>query len=338
MSETGTHIQPFATLADGTTVQAVTITGGGATATVLTRGATLQDFRIQGVDQSLVLGSAGIAAYAGPMRYFGAIVGPVANRIAGGRMPLGGQVFDLDRNEAGKTTLHGGSTGFSEQDWTIAETTPNTVVLTLEHPDGRDGFPGNIAVRARYALDDAGVLTVEITGTTDAPTYFGPAFHGYWTLNGAGDLSAHRMTIPAERYLAVDADLIPQDAPTPVAGTRFDFREPHAPDPALDHNFCFDGAQGDMRLVCRLETDALRLEIESTEIGLQVYTGGALDTAPFAGHEGRPYGPGAGIALEPQFWPDTPNHPDYPGSVLSPGETYRQVTRFAVTRQTKRPL
>ncbi len=331
------QIRGFGTLPDGTEVDAVEIAAGGARAVVISYGASLQDFRIAGLDRSLVLGSPDISAYTGPMRFFGAIVGPVANRIAGGRMPVGGKTYDLDRNEVGKTTLHGGATGFSQQNWTFTYVSPVAVTLTLEHPDGQGGFPGPITSQARYTLDTNGVLTIEITGRSDVHTCFAPAFHGLWALGVAADLSACRLTIPAERYLPVDDDLIPLGAPAPVAGTAFDYRTPRVPDLKLDHNFCICETRGTLRPMCRLEVGDYRLDVESTEVGLQVYTAGALDTYPSEGHEGHSYGPGAGIALEPQFWPDTPNHPDYPPSDLAPGETYRQISRFAVTHQTKRP-
>ncbi len=130
----------------------------------------------------------------------------------------------------------------------------------------------------------------------------------------------------------MDDTKIPDGAPVSVDGTDFDYRSPKTPGQGLDHNFCLANAQGEMRPACVVETDALRLELETTEVGLQVYTGANLNTAPTLGHDGTPYRPNAGIALEPQFWPDTPNHPDYPSSALLPGQTYRQVSRFRVTR------
>ncbi|WP_198521762.1 aldose epimerase family protein [Sagittula sp. P11] len=322
------------TTPDGTPLHRVTIANGGAKARIMSRGASLTDFRLEGVGHALVLGSDDLDAYLGPMLYYGAIVGPVANRIANGRMTVAGTPCTLDRNENGITTLHGGGQGFGQRNWTVTQATATEVTLSLHHPNGLGGFPGNIDVTVRYALDDAGALIVEITGQSDRETVFNPAFHGYWALDGTADVGHHRMTILAERYLPVDAAMIPCGAPAPIAGTIYDYRSAATPDPALDHNFCLSDARTDMRPVLTLETDRLRLDLSTTEPGLQVYTGATIDTAPFPGHGGAPYTRNAGIAIEPQVWPDAPNHPDYPSAALLPGQTYRQVSRFAVTRKT----
>lgn len=319
----------FGQAPDGSDVVMHEIKGGGVTARLISWGARLQDMRLDGYGPSLVLGGSDMGAYLGPMRYFGAIVGPVANRIAEGRFFIDGETIHLDRNEAGQTTLHGGAQGASECNWKVETEGPSSVTYTLEMADGQSGFRGPVTLRATYALDEGGVLTLEIEGTTQKPCFLSPAFHGYWTLGG--DLRQHRLEIPAESYLPVDGQLIPLGAPRPVEGTSFDHRRAKSPERDLDHNFCLADSQG-MHHACTLTGTALRLRIESTEPGLQVYAGGTLDTSPHKGHDGQPYGPGAGIAIEPQFWPDTPNHPEYPSSRLNPGETYRQVTRFAVTR------
>lgn len=322
----------FGLAPDQDEVRAVTIAGGPVTARVMTWGASLIDLRMEGVDHSIVLGSDDFAAYLGPMRYFGAIVGPVANRIAGGRIVLDGKTHQLDVNEAGRTTLHGGFQGLSDRNWTLRYRDEISVTLTLCHADGTGGFPGPIEITARYSLDADGVLSIEIDGTTDRTTLFAPAFHGYWSLDGRADLGAHSLTIPAEAYLPVDDTLIPTGEVRPVAGTAFDYRNPKTPDPALDHNFCLARTRGTMRHAATLEGGDLRLRIDTTEVGLQVYSGGGLNTAPVTGLTGRPYGPNAGIAFEPQGWPDSPNHPEFPSPVLQPGDRYRQVSRFAVTR------
>lgn len=315
---------------DGSPVRQVGIAGGGLTARLSSLGARLVDLRMEGVVHPLVLGSDEAGALAGPMRYFGAIVGPVANRIAGGRFTLDGQVHALERNEGGVTTLHGGSIGLDQAIWEVAATAPDRVTFCLHQPHGTGGFPGTLDIRVTYSLGGAGVLTIEITGTADRPTHFNPAFHGFWNLSGGPDLSGHRLTVPAERYLPVDARQIPLGDPAPVAGTVFDHRRPRGLSGAIDHNYCLDGGQP----ACVLETDRLRLEIETDQPGMQVYDGGRMETAPFAGHGGVPYGRCAGIALEPQHWPDSPNRPDYPPTLLAPGETYRQVSRFRLTRLT----
>ncbi|WP_417689064.1 aldose epimerase family protein [Roseibium sp.] len=317
----------------GQDILQVSVSNGGSRATFMTWGASLQDFRRDDVDHSLVLGCPEPAAYFGPMLYFGAIVGPVANRIAKGRFELDGTSYSLDRNEAGATTLHGGSKGFGQINWTLADADRRSCTFSCRHADGTCGFPGNIDVRVTYVLEDDGALQIVIEATSDALTHFAPAFHCYWNLDGSADVTGHRLTVPAETYLPVDDMLIPLGAPAPVEGTVFDYRMPQVPDAGLDHNFCLSGARGDeLREMCRLEAGALCLTVESTEPGLQVYSGVALDTAPFEGNCGEPYGRLAGVAIEPQTWPDTANHPEYPSSLLQPGETYRQVSRFRVAK------
>ncbi|MBX2853349.1 MAG: galactose mutarotase [Rhodobacteraceae bacterium] len=317
---------------DGEPVRYARLSNGGVTAAIMTWGASLQELRFEGLPYSLALGSEAFDAYLSGMKYFGAIVGPVANRIKAGRFMLDGRIYDLERNEDARTTLHGGTGGFGERNWRLLEANATSCWLSLEHADGTCGFPGNISVTAVYKLTDDGVLRVKIQGRSDRRTMFNPAFHGYWNLSGAPTLADHTLTIPAETYLPVDDHLIPVGAPAPVMGTAFDYRRGRAPDPELDHNFCLISERGQIRPVCRLECPSAALEVRSTEPGLQVYTGGGLATAPWAGHGGAPYGPLAGIALEPQVWPDAPNNPDYPSALLEAGEKYQQVTEFAFQR------
>ena len=262
----------------------------------------------------------------------------MANRISGGVLPdvgPNGGAAQLEKNEQARTTLHGGANGFGERNWDIASRTADSVTLTLAD-QMRSGFPGNIEAQVTYQLDEQGVLSVELSGTADAPTWYGPAFHGYWNLDGHPDLSGHRLTVFANQYTPVDAELIPTGETRSVANTQFDYRKPQRPAPDLDHNFCIALEQGELRPVCVLETDTLALTVETTEVGLQVYSGAGIDTGQFVGHCGHSYGANAGIAFEPQYWPDTPNNPVFPSSLLASGsnsgQTYKQVSRFAVTR------
>jgi len=326
------HIEAFGEAPDGSTISRVFLTSRDVSVSVMSWGASIQDFRLSGVDHSLVLGAPNAEAYFGPMRYFGAIVGPVANRIAGGRMAVEGKVFELECNENGVNSLHGGSDGFSNRNWTLETADGRSVTFSLRHPDGLGGFPGNIKASVRYTLEDDGTLALEIKGETDRETWFGPAFHGYWNLDGGPDLSGHRMMVMAQAYLQLNESKIPMGDPVPVEGSDFDYRVLKRLAKDLDHNFCLGRTQGQMTLACFVEAGDLRLELETTEVGLQVYTGANLNTSPTPGHRGAPYVPNAGIALEPQFWPDTPNHPNYPSSALQPGQTYRQLSRFCVTR------
>ena len=325
MSPAKSDPAPFGTAPDGTPVRRVSIAAGGTTAYFLTWGARLQDLRRAGFDHPLVLGAQTMDAYVGSMLYYGAIVGPVANRIAGAQFVLHDKTYHLDANEDDKTTLHGGATGFGCRNWTLANITEDSVTFTLMHVDGSDGFPGNIDVAVTYALNDDGALQLTITGTTDRDTYFSPAFHGYWNLSGQDTIHDHRLTIAAETYLPIDADSIPIGAPTPVEGTVFDHRNAQHISGEVDHNYCLDM---EAPVACTLATDALAMEVTTDQPGLQVYDAGRNDTTPHLGLMGAPYRPVSGVALEPQFWPDTPNQPTYPSNLLRAGETYRQVSCF----------
>tara|TARA_R110002110_G_scaffold234412_5_gene450510 strand:+ start:483 stop:1469 length:987 start_codon:yes stop_codon:yes gene_type:complete len=310
----------------------IEIGNGPVRVRLMTLGAAITELRMDGVDHSLILGSPQIAPYGDTMRYFGAIVGPVANRIAGASAPLGDERLSLAANED-RNALHGGPAGTSTRNWTLAEQSDTHARLTLAWDDGDSGYPGPLHLAVTYTALPDGALRIDLEGTSEAETLCNPAFHGYWTLDGSGALGGHRMLIHAQSYLPVDAEKIPLGDPAPVTDTAFDFRTPRPirPDSALDHNFCLDGTG--MRHVLRLESEALALDLETDAAGLQVYDGARMATAPINGHEGHPYGAYAGIALEPQSWPDAPNQPGYPDIILRPGETFRQSSLFRLTRK-----
>lgn len=308
------------------------ISNGGTAISVLSWGATVQEFRVMGESHSLILGGRDMAAYLGSMDYFGAVVGPVANRIASGEIEIGGVRHQLDKNEAGRTTLHSGVAGYSGRNWRFTNVTPTHCRLDLHHPDGLGGFPGNINASVTYSIDNAGHLEIEMTGEADQPTYFNPAFHGYWNLSGSADLSDHRLMVPATRYLPVDGALIPLGAPVPVASSDFDYRQARAIGPVLDHNFCLSQGGHQMELACRLTTERLQLDVLTDQPGVQLYNGAHIDTGADLGVDGGAYGPHTGLAIEPQFWPDTPHHPDYPDCLLLPEKPVRYRSRFELRR------
>lgn len=322
------------TAADGQAVHAVTLSGGGLTLRLLTLGATVQDLRLAGVDWPLVLGAENPVAYAGPLLYAGAIVGPVANRIAGARARIGGRLCRFEANE-GPTLLHSGASGLHARIWRIETAGPDHAALACRLADGEGGFPGNRTIRAAFALAAPATLTLTLTAESDAETLMNPAHHGYWNLDGTADTRGHRLTVRAERYLPVDTALIPDGPPRPVGGTPFDLRTGRrlAEAPPLDHTFCLAPARRPPAHAATLTgASGLRLRIDTTEPGLQVYDGRHLDVPPGAGLDGRGYGAFAGIALEPQVWPDAPNRADFPSALLRPGEDWRQVTRFRLDR------
>lgn len=316
---------------DGSTIRQITLQGGGLRAQILTWGATLQGLWLDGIAHSLVLGCPDPVAYRQDLLYFGAIVGPVANRIAGARFDLDGRTFRLDANENGARTLHGGSQGFSQRNWRLAEAGADHCTLELDHPDGLCGFPGPLQVSAAYRLDKDALL-VRITGHASAPALFAPAFHAYWNLDSRNDLSAHLLAVAADTYLPVDRSMIPVGGPASVAGTAFDYRSPAPPSRGLDHAFCLTTKRGALREAARLTAGGVRLILETTEPGLQVYASGFSSSGPWPGHGGKPFGRFAGIALEPQVWPNAANRPDFPSARIRPGEPVTQVSRFVLTR------
>ncbi|MCB1341678.1 MAG: galactose mutarotase [Pseudooceanicola sp.] len=328
--------RPVGFAPDGSQVRQVTLRGGGLTARVLTWGATVQGLWLDDVKHSLLLGSPDLRAYFRELLYFGAVVGPVANRIAGARFPLGGHDVRLEANERGRTTLHGGTHGTGQRNWRIADLSAAHCRMEIEQPDGYHGFPGPIRISVDYALEDM-ALSVVIRGESDGRAAFAPAFHGYWNLDGAADLSGHRLQVDAADYLPVDGDLIPLGAPAPVAGTVFDFRMARGIDRHIDHNLCLSGERRRRRPVARLETDALAMTVETTEPGLQVYASGGTDSGPWPGHDGKPFGTWAGVALEPQVWPDAVNRPTYPSPRIAAREPVTQETRFVFARVKPRP-
>ena len=322
----------FGTMPEGEKIVRHQISNGGTSISVLSWGATIQELRVMGESHSLLLGGRDVTAYLGSMQYFGAVVGPVANRIAGAEMEIGGIRHQLDQNEAGRTTLHSGVAGYSGRNWRFTNVTPTRCRLELHHPDGLGGIPGNIDASVTYTIDTAGHLEIEMTGAADQPTYFNPAFHGYWNLSGSADLSDHRLMVPATSYLAVDDAQLPLGAPVSVAGSEFDYRHARAIGSVLDHNFCLSQGGDQMVLACRLSTQRLQLDVLTDQPGVQLYNGAHIDTGADLDVDGGSYGPHAGLAIEPQFWPDTPHHPEYPDCLLLPEKPVRYRSRFELRR------
>lgn len=320
----------FGRTAAGEAVEAVDLAAGGLRARVLTLGASLQDLRLTGADWPLILGSGSVAAYEGALRYAGAIVGPVANRIAGARLRIGARDFALDPNEAGRTTLHGGAAGTHAQIWRIAALGGDRVTMVLRLADGLGGFPGNRTLVAQYRILPPARLALGLFALTDAPTPVNLASHCYWNLDGQGDITGHRLRVAADRVTPVDGAKVPTGEIASVAGTGFDFRGGQRLGGALriDHNFCLNAAGAGNNSVELRGASDLWMRIATTAPGMQVYDGAHLSLPAPAGLDGRGYGPFAGVALEPQHWPDAMNHPGFPPILLVPGAAYRQETAF----------
>ncbi|HEY1299362.1 MAG TPA: aldose epimerase family protein [Stellaceae bacterium] len=299
----------------------------------------------------VLLGFDDVAEYAAAGGAFGALLGRNANRIAGGAVTLDGKTWRLAQND-GTSTLHGGPRGFDKIFWKIAAAAGGaTPSLVLAHvsPDGDQGFPGELSVRACYRLDGAS-LWLEFAAQTTKPTVVSLSAHPYFNLGGAasGDILNHVVTIPAEAFLPTDKAQIPTGEIRPVAGTPFDFRDPVAlaarirrADPQLlaggGYDHCFVLATDEtreLRFAARATDPASgrSLEIYTDQPGMQLYTGNKLNGS-VAGRGGVIYRQSAGFAFEPQGFPDAPHHPAFPSTVLRPGEYYRATIgyRFGVS-------
>lgn len=314
---------PFGRMDDGATVSEIRLTAGALDLSILTHGARIHGLAFQGKPR--VLGFASLDDYLTHAVYAGAVAGRYANRIAGGRFTLDGKSYQLPCNERGRTHLHGGMRGFAYRNWDIIEADDTHVTLGLVSPDGEEGYPGTLHTRCTYSLDGNDVR-IELTATTDAPTIINLATHSYFNLDGGADILGHRLTIPADHYLPVSDDLIPTGKIAPVAGTAFDFRGGKTVGESgqrYDHNFVL-GMQRttEPRLTASLTgpVSRTRLDLLSTEPGLQFYDGGYL--------KGGGYGAHGGLCLEPQVFPNSPNEPSFTSAVLRPGETYRQITIY----------
>jgi aldose 1-epimerase len=331
-------------------VEAVTLTNGhGMRVRLIAYGASIQTVVVpdrHGRGADVTLGYPILQDYLDQPQYFGSTVGRVANRIAKGRFTLDGKNYQVPVNN-GPNSLHGGTKGFDKVLWTVAETHGGpsaSVTFRYVSPDGEMGYPGTLTVTATYALNEANELSVEYRATTDRPTLVNLSNHAYWNLAGEGSADGamgHLLTIPADHYSPTDATAIPTGEFRPVAGTVFDFRKPmpvgarvrDASDPQIvygrgyDHNWVVARSLSpEPRLLARVEEPASGrvMEVLSNQPGLQFYSGNFLD-ATSVGKAGKIYRMGDAIVLEPQMFPDTPNHPAFGSIRLDPGQTYRNI-------------
>ncbi|UNO42244.1 aldose epimerase family protein [Streptomyces sp. MST-110588] len=350
--------EPFGTLDDGTRVDRWTLTGAGLRVRILTYGGIVQTIEVpdrHGTPAQVALGFADLDSYlAHGGSHFGALVGRYANRIGGASFDLDGRTYRLARND-GPNCLHGGERNFAKAVWD-ARPVPGGVALRRVSPDGEEGFPGTLDVTATYtltastsptssmpstslagsatrtSLPGAWELRIDYRATTDAATVVNLTNHTYVNLAGdaSGSAEGHVLRLAASRYTPVDAANIPVGGPAEVAGTRWDFRRPRAVGRGYDHNFVLDkGVTRQPEPVAELHDplSGRRMRIATTEPGVQLYTAEHLDGS-LVGSGGHPYAAGAGIALETQHFPDSPNRPDFPGTVLRPSGTYRSTSVY----------
>ncbi|MGY2736992.1 aldose epimerase family protein [Sphingomonas sp. UYP23] len=346
----------FGTLPDGRPVPAVTLTNGhGVSARIIALGAAIQSVILPdraGKPVDVAIGYDTLEGYVTKPEFFGATVGRVANRIAGGRYTFNGKAYTTPVNN-GPNSLHGGTKGFDKVLWEVVDTKSGpTASVTLRYvsPDGDMGYPGTLTTFAIYSLDEQNQLMIEYRATTDKPTLVNISNHSYWNLAGAGSpggAMGHLVTIPAERYTPTDATAIPTGNLPSVAGTVFDFRTPHAVgdrvrdgrDPQIaygrgyDHNWVIGTAiTAQPHLMARVTepVSGRGFELWSNQPGLQFYSGNFFD-GTVVGKGGKIYRMGDAIVMEPQLFPDAPNQPKFPSARLDPGQTYRNVIIYKFT-------
>jgi aldose 1-epimerase len=316
-------------------------------ARVMELGASLLEFHAPdraGRLADVALGQDGLESYLQSHSYFGALCGRYANRIAEASFLLHGTPHRVTRNE-GRHHLHGGAKGFDKKIWTATpEPDAGAVVFAYRSPAGEEGFPGTLQLSARFSLSEDDRFVIEIEAQCDQPTLCNIAHHGYWNLagHGAGEVLDHELQIDADLYTPTDSALIPTGEILRVAGTPLDFRagKPIGRDigaietsVGYDHNFVLRGFPGEMKRAARLlhPASGRGFELHTSEPGLQVYTSCHFDGA-ILGKGKIAYRRFAGLALETQRFPDSPNHGHFPSARLDPGATYRHRMEFRFFR------
>lgn len=343
---------PFGTTPDGEAADLYTVTNvNGVTMQVTNYGGIITELHVPDREGNLgdvVLGYDSLAGYIEQSPYFGAIIGRYGNRIAKGRFTLDEVTYELATNN-GVNHLHGGLKGFDKVLWNaepFQSEEGRGLIFTYTSPDGEEGYPGTLQAKVTYTLTDDNALIFDYEATTDKATPVNLTQHSYFNLAGPGDGSIldHVVMINADHFTPVDSTLIPTGEIAPVAGTPFDFNEPtpigariEQQDQQLayglgyDHNFVLNGEAGEMKLAARVyePTSGRVMEVHTEEPGLQFYSGNFLD-GTITGKEGNVYQHRYGFAMETQHYPDSPNQPNFPSTILQPGETYqtRTIYRF----------
>jgi aldose 1-epimerase len=347
---TVTRIESRASL-DGKPIDLFRLTNGhGMELEAMTYGGIIRSLKVPdraGNIADVVLGFDTPQGYLSdpPPPFFGALIGRYGNRIAKGKFTLGGHTYTLATNNS-PNHLHGGNKGFDKVLWTAQPAQSGaSIVFTRTSPDGEEGYPGTLQARVTYTLTDRNELVIEYHATTDKATPVNLTQHSYFNLagEGSGDILGHELMINADRYTPVDETLIPTGTLAPVAGTPFDFRTATAIGARIDqdnaqlkngkgydHNWVLNRTGSGLQLAARL-TDpksGRSLEIQTTEPGLQFYSGNFLDGS-ITGKSGHKYGHRTGLCLETQHYPDSPNQPAFPSTILQPGQSYDSKTVFA---------
>ncbi|MFE0916808.1 aldose epimerase family protein [Streptomyces nigra] len=344
----------FGVLPDGTKVHSWSLANGGTRMKVLSYGGVVQSLEVpdrRGRLANVSLGFRSLDDYVESSPYFGALIGRYGNRIGKGRFTLDGRTYQVDVND-GENSLHGGAQGFDKRVWDVEPFTKGADVglhLHLTSRDGEMGYPGTLRVKVTYTLTRYGDWRIDYAATTDKPTVVNLTSHVYWNLagEGSGSIEGHRLKIDGSRYTPVDAGLIPTGEQARVAGTPFDFRRAKTVGEDLrtahqqllygqgfDHNWVLDkgiSPRPEWAATLQDPSSGRTLRIATTEPGLQFYSGNFLD-GTLVGTGGRVYRQGDGLCLETQHFPDSPNRPSFPSTVLRPGQTYRSTTVHSFTR------
>jgi aldose 1-epimerase len=331
--------------ADGKKIYLYTLTNSnGIQVKISNYGATLTSWVTpdkNGNKSSVVLGFDSLSGYLARPPYFGATIGRYGNRIAKGQFKIDNTTYTLAKNN-GENHLHGGNKGFDKVVWDAAPGSGNAPALTLSYlsKDGEEGYPGNLKVTVTYTLTDDNELLIDYSAETDKPTVVNLTNHSYFNLTGdaAKTILAHSLQVNADKYTPVDKGLIPTGELKAVAGGPFDFLQPHAigeriaaVDGGYDHNFVLTRKTSELELVATL-SDSIsgrKLEVYTVEPGLQFYSGNFLDGS-INTSDGKPIQKYAALCLETQHFPDAPNQPAFPSTLLKPGEKYHTITKYKV--------
>jgi len=338
---------PFGVLPDGTPVDVYTLTNGAGTRVrLINYGGIVLSMEVpdrNGVLADVALGYENLEKYVADTPYFGALVGRYGNRIYQGKFTLDGVGYALAQND-GDQHLHGGVKGFDKVVWDAEAVGDNAVRLHYVSADMEEGYPGRLDCTVVYSLTEDNAFSIDYTATTDKATPVNLTWHGYFNLAGhdAGSILEHELVLHADRFTPIGEGLVPTGELRPVKGTPMDFSKGKpmgccidSDDPQVvagkgfDHNWVLNGEAGALRPAARVTepTSGRTLEVETTEPGIQFYAGNFLDGTNI-GKTGKPYEYRNGFCLETQHFPDSPNHPEFPTTILRPGETYRHTTVY----------
>jgi len=333
---------------DGKQVYLFTLTNkNGAQVKISNYGGTITSWIMpdkNGKTSSIVLGFDSLSGYLAKPPYFGATIGRYGNRIANGKFKIGNNEYTLATNN-GKNALHGGLKGFDKVVWDASPTTDSVAALTLNYlsKDGEEGYPGNLKVSVAFSLSDDDELMIEYNAETDKPTPVNLTNHSYFNLTGdvSNTILDHVLMIDADHYTPVDSTLIPTGEIKAVKGTPFDFTKPEKIGARIDqvpggydHNFVLNKKDGPLQLVATL-SDSLsgrKLEVYTMQPGLQFYSGNFLN-GTFKTNDSKPIIKHDAMCLETQHFPNSPNQPEFPSTILKPGEKYHSVTKYKVSVQ-----